>query len=279
MLGSGCFKLLSQAPSFGLSPCCPRQPIMSVHCVFNMLPWLVGCFDVPRIFRGKTHKLYPLPDMPSRSGSRATQNFGIISCWNNNGSGWGTSCDYPGMTFSAKLCWTFAQPVEHLVIEGLAQGRTILDTDSPWDGFDIKESILRLLMIGMRGTPLVSTGSCALVYGRQHNMSMSFTLILMLLCLAGGWLVSWIVLKGGDVCALMPLRIFQDFAACWHIVFFSGVGPILFIAEFFWCLLRACIFNLCGQIFLVCFKSAKPKLLLAKFLCFLMPGSHEWNLR
>ena len=106
-----CSKDIFGEPLPRSSPTGYCQPIMSVHRVFNMLPWLVGCFDVPPIFRGKTHKLYPLPDMPSRSGSRATPNFGIIYCWNNNGSGWGTSCDYPGTAFSAKLCWTFAQPV------------------------------------------------------------------------------------------------------------------------------------------------------------------------
>ena len=84
------------------SPCCPRQPIMSAHCVFNMLylDWLDASLCLA--FRGKTHKLYPSPTCRQRSGSRATPNFGTIYCW-NNGSGWDKSRDYPGH-FSAKLC-------------------------------------------------------------------------------------------------------------------------------------------------------------------------------
>ena len=63
-------------------------------------------------------------------------------------------------------------------------------------------------------------------------------------------------------------------------VFLSAFGLILFSAELpdaFWGALRGCTFDVCGQISLVWWKSAKPRFLFVEFLYFLMHGSHELN--
>ena len=232
MLGSGCFKLLSQAPSFGLSPCCPRSALRVQHV--TLTGWMLRCaphlsWQDPQTIPVARHAV----KIWLQSYSKLWDHLLLEQQWKWLGHilrlprdgilrqtllnlrptsrAFGHRRSRTGPNNSGHrlaLRWLRHQGVD----PSLAHDR------HAWNSlglnwvlrFGIRPPAQHVNVFHTHPDASLPTDFRA-IQGCFVDNKCLFCLFLLL---TGGWLVSWIVLKGGDVCTLMPLRIFQDFAAC-----------------------------------------------------------------